>query len=245
MIKTLTIVLPAHNEGESILHTLMELDSVAMRMSDYELIVYVSEDGSRDNTREKVLEASTKVRNCTIKLSSLSNRLGYSKGVLRGINECKTELVGFMDSDGQCDPNFLPSLCERLVPGVVVVGYRSPRRDSVLRKIYSKLFNVVYRIYGGPKRKDPSSPFLVAYRKDLDFLTGIIPKLSFGFWWEFQLRLKFTKVKVFEIPIEHRLRSFGETQVYGFRRLPKIIISHLWGLHILKNEIRHSKSLDD
>lgn len=242
-MKRLTIVLPAHNEGESIFHTLMELDGVAQKLTDFELTVYVSEDGSKDNTREKVLRAVASARNCTIKLSPPSNRLGYSRGVLRGIKESNTEFIGFMDSDGQCDPTFLPMLCEKIVPGVVVVGFRHPRRDSVLRKFYSRLFYVAYRFYGGPKRKDPSSPFLIAFRQDLDFLTEIVPKLSFGFWWEFQMRLKSRHIGVIEIPIEHRKRSFGETQVYGLKKLPKIIISHIWGLHMLKNELRKSASV--
>ncbi len=235
-MKNLTLILPAHNEGGGILETILEIDSKIPR--DLLLTIYVSEDGSSDNTREQVEKASELAKNSIIKLSESSERLGYSRGVIRGIQNCSTELIGFMDADGQCDPNDLNRLVANIEQSRIVIGYRNPRNDSKIRVIYSKLFGVAYRIFGGPKRKDPSSPFILANYSDIKVLGTINPKLSFGFWWEFQMRVKKLGLKVVEIPVNHRVRSAGVTQVYTLRKIPKIVFTHLVGLWALRRELR-------
>ena len=235
MTRDLTLVLPAYNEEESIRATLLEIDE--MVQSTDLITIFVSEDGSRDNTRSEVIETAKIVKNCQIVLAEPASRLGYSKGVLRGIKECKTELIGFMDADGQCDPADLKFLLQKVEKGRVAVGYRNPRNDSKARIAYSKAFGLAYRLFGGPKRIDPSSPFIICYRNDIQFLADGTPHLSFGFWWEFQTRIYKRGLRVIELPVNHRIRAAGETQVYAIRKIPKIVYTHLIGLYKLRKEL--------
>ena len=235
----ITLVLPTHNEELGIIRLLDEIKKFASNQS-YLLRVYVSEDGSTDETRQVIgnyieTEDSQTFR---VGLSAPAGRLGYSKGVLRGLEACTSEIVCFMDSDGQCNPSEVNFLLERLESGSIVVGVRTPRRDGLNRLFYSRLFNMAYRLFGGPKLEDPSSPFILAYRKDLKFLDQISPKLSFGFWWEFQMRAHKDGMKIVEVATTHRARFVGETQVYKFRKLPKIVITHLSGLYLLRQELQ-------
>jgi len=235
MTRDLTLVLPAYNEGESIRGTLLEIDE---KLLSTDLVtVFVSEDGSSDNTRSEVLETAKIVKSCQIVLANPASRLGYSKGVLRGIKECKTELIGFMDADGQCDPADLKSLLQKVERGRIAVGYRKPRNDSKARIAYSKAFGFAYRLFGGPKRIDPSSPFIICYRDDIQFLADCTPHLSFGFWWEFQTRIHKRGLSVIEVPVNHRVRAAGETQVYALKKIPKIVYTHLKGLYKLRKEL--------
>jgi glycosyltransferase involved in cell wall biosynthesis len=233
----LTLVLPAHNEGESIRATLLEIDKVIQYTGL--VTIFVSEDGSSDDTRSEVLETAKLAKNCQIVLAGPANRLGYSKGVLRGIKECNTQLIGFMDADGQCNPADLKSLIQKVEKGVVVVGYRNPRNDSRARIAYSKAFGVAYRLFGGPKRIDPSSPFIICYREDIQFLADTSPHLSFGFWWEFQTRIHKKGLNVIEMPINHRVRAAGETQVYSLCKIPRIVYTHVIGLYKLRKELNN------
>ena len=229
-------MLPAHNEGESIKALLLEIDATApLRFS---ILVFVSEDGSQDNTRSEVMEAAKLSKNCEIVLSRPSERLGYSKGVLRGIEECQTNLIGFMDADGQCDPRDLYYLTEKVEKGKIVVGFRNPRKDSKLRIAYSLAFGLAYRLFGGPKRIDPSTPFIVCFHEDIKFLSNTNPCLNFGFWWEFQMRTHKKGLSVIQLPVNHRIRSLGETQVYTLKRIPKIVYTHLYGLYKLRKELK-------
>lgn len=237
MTLSLTVVVPAHNEGAGIKRTLLELDLVAPK--NFRLVIFVSEDGSSDNTRSEVDSASILAEFSEISLAPLAGRLGYSRAVIRGIENCETDLIGFMDGDGQCDPYDLANLLSRVTPGTVVIGYRNPRNDSRARIAYSKVFGVAYRLFGGPKMIDPSSPFIVCYRKDIDFLLATTPKLSFGFWWEFQLRVFKKGLKVIEVPVSHRNRLAGQTQVYSLKKIPKIVATHLYGLYKLNRELKN------
>ena len=237
MTNDLTLVLPAYNEGESIRATLLEIDGRVQ--TQHAVSIFVSEDGSSDNTRSEVIETALLTKKSAVFLSEPTTRLGYSRGVLRGIKECKTQLIAFMDADGQCDPADLESLLRYVQKGKVVVGYRNPRHDSKARIAYSKAFGLAYRLFGGPKRKDPSSPFIVCFLEDIQFLAHITPHLSFGFWWEFQTRISKRGVGVIEVPVNHRARAAGETQVYAWKKIPKIVYTHLVGLHKLRKELRN------
>jgi glycosyltransferase involved in cell wall biosynthesis len=232
----LTCIVPAHNEGLSIYETLLELDESFKSLMPF--TIFVSEDGSRDNTRDEVLRASMKTSSSRILLSQPSDRLGYSKAVQRGILECQTEFICFIDADGQYDPKDIQKLLNQFTSTTsVIVGYRNPRADNYNRIIYSRLFGVLYRLLGGPKLKDPSSPMLIARTKDIKKIASINFHLTFGFWWEFQWRIHSLGIDVLEIPITHRNRSAGKTQVYSLRKIPSIVYTHVIGLLKLKEEL--------
>jgi hypothetical protein len=42
-----------------------------------------------------------------------------------------------------------------------------------------------------------------------------------GFWWEFVARVHRGGYRIAELPVHHRLRSAGETQVYRWSRMPE------------------------
>lgn len=235
-MSNVSLILPAHNEETAIYKYLHEISQVCENIQKYKFQACIVEDGSTDNTRNQVLKAQKELK-LNIILSPESVRLGYSKAVLRGINLCLGDIIIFMDSDGQYDPREIILLLQNLSKGLVVVGYRNPRVDSFNRIIYSKLFGIVFRVLFGIKLRDPSRPFLACYKKDLVFLLDTKPKLSFGFWWEFQARICSEGIAVYEIPVTHRPRIDGKTQAYTARKLPKIIYTHLKGLILLKKEL--------
>jgi hypothetical protein len=109
---------------------------------------------------------------------------------------------------------------------------------DLFRVVYSKLFGIVFRVLGGPRRRDPSSPLVMAYTPDIRHIGNVDFHLSFGFWWEFQWRIEQIGLIPIEIPVSHRIRTAGVTQVYRLKRLPHIIITHLLGLRNLRREFR-------
>ena len=142
-----------------------------------------------------------------------------------------------MDSDGQYDPIEIKNLLDNLKPGFIVCGYRNPRKDPWKRILYSNLFKILFTFLFKIKLKDPSSPFIAVYANDIKFIENIDIKLNYGFWWEFQARIRKAGLKVIEIPVKHRDRLVGQTQVYKLKKLPKIVITHVSGLYKLKKEL--------
>ena len=232
---SVTCILPAHNEAGGILRTLKDFDVLAEN-SEFEFKLFISEDGSTDNTRNVIMSSKSEFK-LKIELSPESGRLGYSAAVIRGLESANSDIIWFSDSDGQFDPSDIFLLISKLADNKIVCGYRKKRVDSLARRLYSSTFKILYQILGGPKLRDPSSPFLIAFKKDIDWICKKKNYMTFGFWWEFQARMMSRGVEVIEVPISHRERYDGETQVYNLRRMPKIIYSQTIGLIKLMNEI--------
>jgi len=235
-----SVVLPIHNEEEAISGVLDELIAVLSdHLSSESWTIVLSEDGSRDQTR-LVLEryVATYPSNLTL-LPESAERLGYSRAVVRGLREVSKGLVCTMDSDGQCDPRDLVAAWSRVSEGHrICVGYRSPRVDPLLRRMYSKLFKFVFQLLFSLRLRDPSCPVMSAAASDIVSMNLEPVRLNFGFWWEFQARIQSLGLDVVEIPIRHRIREDGATRVYHVTKLPRIAATHLIGLIKLKSDLK-------
>ena len=231
------IVLPVHNEAESIGATLKEFHQVVTLKYGIPIRFIVCEDGSRDNTVEVLQQLQTEL---PILLLTEKGRKGYSRAVIDGFKASTSDLVGFIDSDGQCDPADFPAFVEQHKSGNydLVFGYRNPRHDHFVRIIMSNLFALAYRSIFSIPLRDPSCPFLLVRQDSLrEILRGELGILKQGFWWEFIARCVRADLRIKEIPVKHRARSAGETQVYLPSKVPRIAYEHLRGLLKLKREL--------
>jgi glycosyltransferase involved in cell wall biosynthesis len=234
----LTIVIAAHNEAEIIESTIRKLISVFSTADISPFEIFVSEDGSKDETRSIVHRLEIEFPE--LRLSSESSRLGYSRAMARGIIEARYNRICFIDGDGQTDASDLARLVPYLRKNSVVVGYRNPRNDTRSRKIQSNAFNIMYRALGFPKMKDVSAGSIVANTKEIESFANRHLHLEYGFWWEFQAWRENAKIEVLEIAIPHYSRSNGGTQVYKVSRIAKIAFTHVIGLLKLRRELRKS-----
>lgn len=238
MEQPIDIVLPVHNEAESIGSTLEEFHRVVAVENKIPIRFIVCEDGSRDNTVE-VLE--TLSQHLPVLLLTDKVRKGYSRAVIDGFKASSSELVGFIDSDGQCDPADFRTFVDQHKSGNydLVFGYRNPRHDHKVRILMSNLFGLVYRSIFSIPLRDPSCPFLLVRQDALrEILRGNLGILKQGFWWEFIARCVAAGLRIKEIPVKHRARSAGQTQVYLPTKVPRIAFEHLKGLFKLKRELK-------
>jgi hypothetical protein len=106
----------------------------------------------------------------------------------------------------------------------------------------SNSFGFVYRLYFSIPLRDPSCPFLLIRQESLQLALGGNPGiLKQGFWWEFVARCINAGLRIKELPVAHRARSAGETQVYKPTKVPRIAYEHILGLNKLKRELRELK----
>jgi dolichol-phosphate mannosyltransferase len=229
------IVLPVHNEAQSIEATLREFDSVVRGEAGTDVRFVVCEDGSSDGSAEVLRRLSDEV---PIKLLSSSARKGYSRAVVDGFRAVESEIVGFIDSDGQCDPHDFRRLLSEIDNFDFVIGYRHPRNDHWIRLAMSRAFGLVYRALFPIALRDPSCPYFLMKKSALEtVLSGNVGILKQGFWWEFNARILAHGLKIKEVPVTHRQRASGVTQVYRPSKVPKIAWQHLRGLFALKREL--------
>jgi len=231
---TIDVVIPAHNEASSIGTTLREFHEVTTA-AGLTVRFVVSEDGSSDGTANAVRALTASL---PITLLSDPVRKGYSRAAIDGLRAATADLVAFVDGDGQCDPRDLARLRAALDGHDLVVGRRAPRHDHWSRLLISGAFGVVYRALFPVSLRDPSSPYLLIRRPALERVLegrpGILPQ---GFWWEFYARAVATDLDVVEVPVRHRARTAGTTQVYRPAKLPRIAYVHLRGLLQLRREL--------
>ncbi len=221
----LEIVLPVHNEGESIAATVREIYSCVASSVPCRFII--CEDGSRDSTVPVLQSLAAQF---PMKLLTSEARKGYSRAVMDGIAQLEARYVLCLDSDGQCDPADFPRLWSARNQADVVIGWRVRRADGLMRRIFSRGFRLLYRRLTGVGVHDPSCPFVLTTR---EAALNVLPRLGEmpqGFWWEFIARVHAEGLKLAEIPVNHRRRTAGVTQVYGWRRLPGIGWTHLRAL---------------
>lgn len=111
---TITVVIPAYNEGAGIATVLKAVHKV---LPEAELLVV--DDASQDDTAARAAAAGARVERHPV------NR-GNGAAVKTGIRRATGEVVLLMDADGQMDPAYIPALLDRLGEGYdMVVGARS------------------------------------------------------------------------------------------------------------------------
>lgn len=204
----LSIVIPVYNEVDSIDALYKEIKQ-NIDIEEYE-IVYI-DDGSTDGSSEKIQELIQD--NQKIKLIQFYRNYGKSAALSEGFKQANGEYVITMDADLQDDPAEIKNLIDKLEEGFdLVSGWKKNRKDPISKRLPSKLFNFITRLFTSVKIHDFNCGLKI-YRKSviktLDIYGGrhrYIPALAGQ-----------KKFIVSEIIVNHRAREFGSTK-YGGRR---------------------------
>ena len=228
----ISIVFPIHNEYENLTILIKEWDSELKKISNINYEFVLVEDGSTDGTKELIKELENKYP--IVNLSSDKIR-GYGKAVLDGIIGSTGDFILCTDSDNQIKvKSLIDNLKNFPVENHFLFGFRNPRKDSLNRILYSKLFKILHDILFNSQLKDPSCPFVIGKKKDFKKLPqDLLLKMREGFWWGFVAVCKKLKINITEVPIEHFSRTKG-IPGYNIKKMPGIIIRNIIGLILIK-----------
>src|ERR1700691_5887734 len=124
-----SIVVPFHNEEESVTALYDQLKAVMEQVGDSFELVFV-DDGSRDRTFRLLSEiAAVDSRVLVIKLR---RNFGQTSALAAGFDHAEGGFVLAMDGDLQHDTDEIPNFIARLEEGYdVVSGWRKERIDNV------------------------------------------------------------------------------------------------------------------
>ena len=222
----LSFVLPAYNEEDNIREM---LDDVVCALQDlgceYEIIVV--DDGSLDRTAELVdVVAATDE---SIRLIRHPVNLGYGDAVLTGLNTASKQFVFFTDSDKQFDLAELGSMFDLIENADLAVGYRSPRRDPLMRRLKGRGWSFLVNLLFGHTASDIDCAFKLIRTDVVRQLRGRVASRGLTFSAEFLVRAKNEGFRIIELPIRgHRPRLHGRptavsvtTTLKAFRDLLK------------------------
>jgi len=227
------VLLPVHNEAESIEATIREIYREFSPFVRTQFIV--CEDGSVDDTKAVLRRVATEI---PARLLLSDARKGYSRAVREGMLDMDAPYLLCLDSDGQCDPKDFRRFWEARGEADVVIGWRVNRADNWLRKGMSRTFYGFWRFLYGCPIHDPSCPFMLARREVIAVLAPQMGAMQQGFWWEFMARAHRLGFSILEFPVNHRDRAAGVTQVYRLKKLPGIGYRHFMALFRILRETR-------
>ena len=173
MNETLSIVIPAYNEEDSVDDILKRcLDARAVLMRDAGLSaveVVIVDDGSRDKTQEKARRWNE------VKLVVHEKNKGYGAALMTGFRASSGDYLSFLDADGTCDPLAFAGLIMALrrEDADMAVGARLHAASSMpaIRAFGNRLYALLLRSLTGVKMTDTASGMRV-------FKRALLPRLA-------------------------------------------------------------------
>lgn len=197
-----SVVVPVFNEEENMAILQSELRN-ALAGIDHEIIFV--DDGSTDRSAEKIESVPN------FRVVRFEKNTGQSAALYAGIQAARGQTIVMIDSDLQNDPADIPRLLEEISRGAdLVCGYRAKRKDTVTKRLTSRIANFVRSRFTKDYVRDTGCT-LKAMRRECSValvpfkgMHRFIPALVRG-----------AGFKLVEIPVNHRPRRFGQTK-YGF-----------------------------
>ena len=122
-----SVLVPAKDEVEN-LPEFARLCDEALRSAPFTAEVVVVNDGSRDDTRARVLDVA---RECAVHYVELSRNFGKENALSAGLDAARGDVVVLLDGDGQHPPALIPEMLVHWRQGAdMVYAVRSHRRDE-------------------------------------------------------------------------------------------------------------------
>jgi len=196
-----SVIVPVYNEEENVPILQAELRA-ALRAIDHELIFV--DDGSTDRTVERI-ETEPNLR-----VIRFEKNAGQSAAMYAGLQAAQGAILVLIDGDLQNDPADIPKLLGEISNGAdLVCGYRALRRDTRVKRLTSRVANVVRSRYTKDGVRDTGCT-LKAMRREC--VSALVPFK--GMHRFIPALIKDAGYRLVEIPVNHRPRRFGQTK-YG------------------------------
>ena len=216
----LAVVMPIYNEAESIRSVVQEWFR-ALDQTSANFVLFAINDGSTDETAA-ILSALNQELGPRLWVVNKENsghgrscRLGYEIALAEG-----APWILQIDSDGQCDPAFLPWPVDSEIFDCAF-GYRRTRDDGIGRRLVSQCCRMVLWLVTGTYVRDPNVPYRLIREGALRSALKSIPAdfnlqniaLSLVLKRNAELRWRY-------FPIHFRTRRGGESTI-SYRNLSK------------------------
>lgn len=214
MLNMVSIVIPFYNEEENLL---ILLDEICANLGDTDFELIFVDDGSIDNSKNKIENARSRIKDQKGKIVIISHgrRLGKGKALASGLRTSSGDVIIFMDADLQDDPADITKFLDKIDAGFDVVnGWRRDRRDAADKTLPSKIANtLLWRWFLNSELHDVNCGFkafrravleeIVLYGDNYRFIPLVAEKKGY---------------RVGEVVVHHRLRKHGVSK-YTFTRL--------------------------
>jgi dolichol-phosphate mannosyltransferase len=197
-----SIVIPLFNEQDNVAPLTEEIRA-AMAGIPYEIIFV--DDKSTDATLAAIPTGTD------IRIIEFAKNTGQSGAMYAGIMAATGDRIALLDGDRQNDPNDIPLMLLDLQQGFdLVCGYRKQRRDSLSKRLTSRIANFVRSRFTKDGVRDTGCTLKVMRTECRD---ALIP--FYGMHRFIPALIKGMGFRITERPVNHRPRTAGVSK-YGF-----------------------------
>lgn len=209
--RMISVIIPALNEEEPIAAVVRECLKTGLPGE-----VIVIDNGSSDRTTERAQAAGARV--------IAEPTPGYGRACATGVRTLSPEcdIVVFLDGDGSDCPEFMPQLVEPIrrgerdfVIGSRTRGQREPGSMNFQQVSAGRVAGWLLRLLYGVRYTD-MCPFRAIRRDALEKLG--MKEQTYGWNLEMQMRAARRRLRILEVPVNHRCRTGGESKVSGTLR---------------------------
>lgn len=206
-----TIIVPIYNEEENINRLEKAFKSYIQIASVNTCVLFVN-DGSTDKSIDLIKDVCD--RNKAFFYIDFTKNNGLSAAIKAGIDIARSTYVGYIDADLQTIPEDFERLLAYRKDYALVMGIRTGRKDSLGKRLSSKIANGFRRMMTNDGVEDTGCPLKVIktdYAKRIPFFTGMhrfLPAL---------ILLQEGEIK--QIPVRHFERVAGVSKFNLWNRL--------------------------
>lgn len=237
MIKKLSIVIPAYNEGPTI-HRILDKISAVQLLNDVLKEIIIVNDCSKDNTEEAILnyQKSNPVLNIQYRKHEINK--GKGAALHTGIKEATGDVIVIQDADLEYDPSEYNLLLKPMLDGFadVVFGSRfmGGRPHRILffwHTIGNKFLTFCSNAFTNLNLTDMETCYKMFRADMVKSLT--LKENRFGFEPEVTAKIsRYPNVRIYEVGISYYGRTYEEGKKIGwrdgFRALYCILKYNVW-----------------
>ncbi|HSV62862.1 MAG TPA: glycosyltransferase family 2 protein [Chthoniobacterales bacterium] len=208
---SVSVIIPALNEEEPIAAVVRDCLTTGLPGE-----IIVVDNASTDRTAEQASAAGAKIIS--------EPKPGYGRACAAGVRALSLEcdIVVFLDGDGSDCPEFMPQLVEPIQRGEqdFVIGSRTrgkrERGSMNSQQVFAgRIAGALLRLLYGVRYSD-MCPFRAIRRAALEKLK--MKETTYGWNLEMQMRAARARLRILEVPVNHRCRTGGESKVSGTLR---------------------------
>lgn len=210
----ISLVILCYNDGPSISELVLKaFRTLEKSFAFYEIVI--TDDGSNDETLQ-ILE-NLKNKYPSIIITGHSKNKGVGANFTNGIKATKYDFIAYIDGDGQYLPDDIPVLFNYLKPDNMVSGIRIKRKDSIIRKIVTLVYNQTLKSIYSINCKDVNSGIKLFNRDAL--LNFKIESTGPFFDAEVMIKHIAQGYTITEVPVNHFHREFGKAGGISIKNL--------------------------